>query len=110
MGTEALTDCVIFGLVGVALWLWGFMELANKQRISIPLWLSRLCGKGRRRWVYLRPLAFQLLGLFTVTWIGVLAIAVPSHDQRMQLYAWGFLVFMCLDLLFVMFMEHKLNT
>ncbi len=101
MGEEAVTDLAVMSVVGLLCWLMGFLEFSRSHPITVPIWISILCGKGRRRTVYIRPLALQLLGLLSTGWAMVLALLVASHTQRVQWFSYGFFVFLLLAALLV---------
>lgn len=89
MSDEAIADLVSMGIWSLLLWSIGFLEFSRSHPIAVPIWLSMLCGKGRRRVVYLRPLAVQILGALSAGWATILAMFVSSHEQRVYLFSLG---------------------
>jgi hypothetical protein len=92
MNTETLTDLMVMGFCGLLFWGMGFVGFTRSNPISIPAWLSYLCGKKPGHTVYLRPFALQIFGLLSVGWTIILALLVPDHAQRVSLFSIGMLV------------------
>lgn len=90
---ETLIDAMLMVGVGILFWIMGYVEFSKQRPISLPKWVLLICGKGNRQFVYLRPFALQMLGLISCVWALVLVIFVSSHEQRVDFFAKGLMVF-----------------
>ena len=96
MDVDTSTDLLLMVGWGVLFWLIGLVNFQTTHPIHVPMWLSSICGKGRRGIVYLRPFALQAFGVLVIVLSIILALLVRTHSQRVELFSLGNFVFLIL--------------
>jgi hypothetical protein len=99
--SEAFVDWALMGSVGMIFWLLGYLDRRALYPVPIPRWLVLLTGKVRSQEVSLYSLTIQVTGLLCFVWTTILALAIPSHEQRVFLFTLGLCALYVLAGLFV---------
>lgn len=89
LSSETFVDWTLMGSVGLAFWLLGYLDRRTVHPVAIPRWLALLTGKARRQEVSLYSLSMQMTGLLCFVWTAILALLIPSHEQRVFLFRLG---------------------
>ena len=105
LNSEVFADWVSMSILGILLWVFGYLDRRKLCPISVPRWLIILTARiGENRQIaYLYSFTVQLLGFSLFMLATILSLAVTSHGQRVFWFKWGFVVSLLLAGLFVAF-------
>jgi hypothetical protein len=105
LNSELFADWLSMSIVGIVLWLCGYLDRRVLYPISIPQWLAWITGKPQAidKKVYLYSFALQLLGFLIFAMVTVLALMGISHEARVFWFRVGIVASFLLVGLFVAF-------
>lgn len=105
LNSELFADWLLMSMVGVVLWLLGYVDRQTAYPISVPHWLALITGKSdtQKGQVYLYSFTSQLLGALIFAMVTILTVIGISHEERVFWFRIGVVALLVLMGMFIAF-------